>query len=198
MFRRRLLDELAASDDATDDAVLAVGACVDRRAFAAIYESLFNDVYRYCYRRLGSAERAEDAAHQIFVRALEAFARYHEEGRLRQWLFTIAHNVVVNEARLTRPTEVIDEAADIPDPAASPEVLAIRSADVWALRAAIARLPDDQRRAIEYRIAGLTAREIASEFGRSADAVKMLQQRALDRLRADLVGGHEKGGGHGT
>ncbi|MGH2615152.1 MAG: sigma-70 family RNA polymerase sigma factor [Thermomicrobiales bacterium] len=136
----------------------------DRHAFAALYQDYFEPVYRYCYARLGNQQRAEDAAHQVFVRALEAFDRYQETGRAREWLFVIAHNVVANE--MTKRTAApLDMADDVPDPEASPESLAFAAVDREALREAITRLPQDQRRAIELRIAGLTGREIAAASG---------------------------------
>jgi RNA polymerase sigma-70 factor, ECF subfamily len=193
IFRRRTSPG-GSADDAIDPGLRA--PTLDHQAFAALYQGYFEPIYRYCYARLGNQQRAEDAAHQVFVRALEAFDRYQDSGRAREWLFVIAHNVVANEAtrRTASPLEGIDE---MPDPAASPEVLALAAADSKALREAIARLPADQRRAIELRIAGMSGREVAAELGRSVDAVKMLQQRAIDRLRADL-GGNRRGGRDGA
>lgn len=163
----------------------------DRERFAALYDQYFPVIYRYGFTRLGSHEGAEDAAHQVFVRALEAFDRYEETGRAREWLFTIAHNVVINEAA-RRVADSLAVDADTPDLAISPEAQALATAEQDALHAAIARLPADHRRAIELRIAGLTGREIAAEMGRSPDAVKMIHLRAIDRLR-DELGGRRKG-----
>jgi RNA polymerase sigma-70 factor (ECF subfamily) len=168
---------------------------LDREEFAALYQGYFGQIYRYCYARLGSQERAEDAAHQVFIRALEAFDRYRETGRAREWLFVIAHNVVANEAA-RRTAAPLDLANEIPDPGDSPERSVFAAVDRQALREAIARLPADQRRAIELRVAGLTGREVAAEMGRSVDAVKMLQGRAISRLRAEL--GTRRGGRDGA
>jgi len=73
-------------------------------------------VYRYCYRSLGSQEAAEDATSQIFTQALAALHRY-KSGSFRAWLFTIAHNVVVDEARRRRPASSLDLAETLVDPA---------------------------------------------------------------------------------
>jgi RNA polymerase sigma-70 factor (ECF subfamily) len=181
MFRRQTTERL--TGDTVDPSALC--AAIDREAFAALYRQYFEPIYRYCFVRLGSQERAEDATHQIFMRALEAFNRYQETGRAREWLFVIAHNVVANEA--VRHSAVwLEMVEETPDPAASPELLALASVERRTLREAISRLPLDQRQAIELRIAGLTGREVAAELGRSIDAIKMLQQRAIDRLRAEL------------
>ncbi len=168
----------------------------DRQAFAALYDRYFAAVYRYCYVRLGNRDRAEDAAQQIFIRAMEAVHRYQETGRFRSWLFTIAHNVVADELR-ARPRAGPDLDLTVAiDPAAGPEADALAAAEQHALRTALALLPDDQRRAIELRLAGLTGREIAAELGRSHEAVKMLQQRALARLRTEMGAATQKVGRH--
>lgn len=169
------------------DAVLVAHAQDDRQAFAALYDRYFDALYRYCYVRLGSRDRAEDATQQVFVRAMEAVDRYREAGRFRSWLFTIAHNVVATELT-ARPRGAPDaEMVGMIDPAAGPEANALAAVERLTLRAALAHLPPDQRRAIELRLAGLTGREIARELGRSHEAVKMLQQRALARLRVELA-----------
>ena len=178
------------------DAALVSLARQDRQAFAALYDRYFDAVYRYCYVRLGNQERAEDAVQQIFVRAMEAVGRYQEAGRFRSWLFTIAHNVVADELR-DRPRGVTDlNLAVAIDPAAGPEADALAAAERRALASALSLLPDDQRRAIELRLAGLTGREIAAELGRSHEAAKMLQQRALTRLRAEMGVALQKVGRH--
>lgn len=196
LFRRRSATK---SPPTTADSLESALSRVDRERFAALYDQYFALIYRYCYARLGSHERAEDAAHQVFVRALEAFGRYEESGRAREWLFTIAHNVVVNEAARRVP-DPLDEGEEISDPDDSTESQALAAADQEALRKAISRLPEDYRRAIELRIAGLTGREIGAEMGRSPDAVKMMHLRAIDRLRAELGDPrtHEKGGRDGS
>ena len=168
------------------DATVLGSSPRDGHGFSLLYDHYFDALYRYCYVRLGSAERAEDATHQIFARVLEAADRYQEMGRFRSWLFTIAHNVVSREL-LTQPPNAADAIVEsVIDPAPGPETDALAAAERQALWAALARLPADQRRAIELRLAGLTGREIAHELGRSHEAVRMLQQRALARPRLEL------------
>jgi RNA polymerase sigma-70 factor (ECF subfamily) len=172
--------------DGLTDAILVAHAREDRDSFAALYDRYFDAIYRYCHVRLGSAERAEDAAHQVFVRALEAVERYQEAGRFRSWLFTIAHNVVATELTARSPGLSSVMMDGLVDPAAGPEADALAAVERQTVRAALGHLPADQRQAIELRLAGLTGREIARELGRSHEAVKMLQQRALAHLRAEL------------
>ena len=82
-----------------EDARLVVLAQVDQHVFAAIYDRHFAGIYGYCYRSLGTVERAEDAAQQVFAQALAALPEYRESGRFRSWLYTIAHHVIHAHSR---------------------------------------------------------------------------------------------------
>ena len=181
-----LLRRLQPIQEPATEAVLVAQARRDPQAFAALYDRYFDAVYRYCSHRLGSPEAAEDATSQVFLQVLTALPRYQEGGAFRSWLFTIAHNVVINRSRAHRPSESLEAASEHADPAPTPEEIAMAADEQQSLTAVIAMLPADQRRAVELRLAGLTGPEIARVLGRSHAAVKMLQLRAVDRLRQHL------------
>jgi len=168
-----------------DDAALVARAQADPRAFAPLYERYVDPVYRYCYRRVGSREAAEDATALVFTKALAALPAYRA-GSFAGWLFAIAHNVVADVHRRRRPEGPLAAAGDPPDREPGPEEAAIAADERRSVRALLARLPEDQRRVVELRLAGLTGAEIAAALGRSVAAVKMLQLRAMTRLRAEL------------
>ncbi len=130
---------------------------------------------------------AEDVTSLIFAQALAALPRYRD-GVFRSWLFAIAHNAVANHHRARRPVRPLDDALEVPDAAlgGSPESAAIAAEERSALSAALTQLTSDQRHAVELRLAGLTGPEIAQVLGRSHAAVKMLQLRAVDRLREHM------------
>jgi RNA polymerase sigma-70 factor (ECF subfamily) len=167
------------------ETALLLRAATDRDAFAPIYDRYLDPIYRYCWRRLRDREAAEEATSQTFVQALAALASYRG-GSVAGWLFAIAHRIVLNEVNRRRPSRPIDEAFDVIDPAPTPEEIALAGERDDALRAMLAALPPDQRRVLELRLLGLTGEEIATALGRSVAAVKMLQLRAMTRLR--LIG----------
>jgi RNA polymerase sigma-70 factor (ECF subfamily) len=167
---------------APDDTVLARRAAHDREAFAALYARYLDPVYRYCYRRLGTRELAEDATSQVFHNVLAALDRFHG-GSFRAWLFTIAHNVVTDTYRRRRPVSPLDMAREVADTGQTPEELAVSADERRAVRDLVRQLPSDQQRVVELRLAGLTGAEIAEVLERSTSAVKMLQHRAMTRLR---------------
>jgi RNA polymerase sigma-70 factor (ECF subfamily) len=169
------------------DAILVRRALQDREAFAALYRRYAAELSRFCLLRLHDEDAARDATQQIFVQALAGLAQYRESGQFRAWLFTIARHVLANQARGRHVTDSLEAALEIVDPGLTPEEIATATLEWRSVLAAVGRLPDDQRTAIELRLAGLSGAEIATAMGRSHDAIKKLQLRALARLRADLM-----------
>ena len=164
----------------------------DLAAFAPLYETYFDAVYRYCHARLGDGQAAEDAASQVFTNALAALPRYRADerpGAFRSWLFTIAHNVVANQhrGRARRQVGSLTDAGDVVDAAPSPEDEAVAAEARQTIQMVLTHLTDEQRRVVELRLAGLTDVEIARVIGRKHGAVRAAQYRALLKLRTLLA-----------
>lgn len=177
------------------DAVLVARARADRLAFAPLYRRYVDRIYRYCYRRLGTREAAEDATAAVFAKALAALPRYRD-GSFRSWLFAIAHNTIASEfrRRAARPegAPAGTDAALLADPAPSPEDAALAAEARASVLGLLPRLPEEQRRVLELRLAGLSGPEIAHVLGRSPGSVRVAQFRAIGRLRgwlAEAAGG---------
>lgn len=158
----------------------------DPRAFAPLYQRYVDPIHRYCYRRLGSREAAEDATSLVFERALTALPGFRG-GIFRAWLFAIAHNVITDSYRSTRFPEPLATAAEVADPGPQPEALALLADERRLLLAALPLLPADQRRVVELRLGGLPSTEVATILGRTPESVRTLQLRAVRRLRAILA-----------
>ncbi len=172
--------------NAGDDLVLVARAQRDREAFGLLYDRYLDRIYRFCYRRLGTREAAEDATSAVFTKALTALGTYQERpGGFRAWIFTIAHNVVtdVYRDRARRPSEPLAEDYELVDPDPSPEDAAVASDQRRRLHALIDHLTPDQRQVIELRLAGLSGAEIGEILGRSRGAVNLAQHRAIKRLQ---------------
>jgi RNA polymerase sigma-70 factor (ECF subfamily) len=154
----------------------------DPGEFVHLYDRYVTDVYRYCASRL-SVTAAEDATSIAFLNALKAIDRF-DPGRVgfRPWLFTIAHNAVIDQTRVRRH-EPIDDLS-IEDPGQSLDDRVITLDQRQTILQALATLPPDQRQVIQLRQASLTGPEIAETMGRSHEAIRALQHRAIKRLRA--------------
>jgi len=161
-----------------------------RSEFTPLYRRYAAPIYRYCYRRLGNRESAEDATSQTFVKALAGIHRFEgPPSGFRSWLYTIADRVVTDIYRRSRSQTEIDEALELQSSEPGPESTAIAAETGRNIQAMIERLTPDQQRVVALRLAGLTGPEIAAVIDREHQAVKSLQFRAYSRLRRMLSAG---------
>ena len=169
------------------------GALVDRAragdesAWKALYRRIYPRLYAYALRRLDT-DRARDAVSETMARAVGRIDRYQPmtgTGGFEAWLFGICRHVVLDAQRADGrrgyalpPDDVVH--VDFTERLVSAE-------DAAAVRAAFARLSDDDRELLELRVvAGMSADEAGSVLGRRPGAVRMAQSRALARLRRHL------------
>jgi RNA polymerase sigma-70 factor, ECF subfamily len=182
-------DECRESIDDSEERALAARAVSDRAAFALLYRRYVDLVFRYCLAHVGDRATAEDLTAETFLRALAHIAGFRGERSFRSWLFAIAHNTVANahRSRSRRPETALEEDEQTIDPSPTPEESYEQAEARREVHRLLAALPDDQRRILELRLAGLSGAEIADVLGRSPGAVKIAQVRAFARLR-DLMG----------
>jgi RNA polymerase sigma-70 factor (ECF subfamily) len=162
----------------------------DQTAFASLYEQYSPLVYRFLRRRLdGADEIVEDLTEDVFVKVYEKLDRYVERGLpFTAWLYRIAHNHLVDYLRsLPRLNATsLDAVAEMPERTATNDFS--RVLDRQSLEPALARLTPEQRQAVELRfMEGMSVAETAAPMGRSDEAVKKLQARALANLRRHLA-----------
>jgi RNA polymerase sigma-70 factor, ECF subfamily len=156
----------------------------DPAKFAALYERHFERVYAFVVRRVRDRAAAEDVTADVFHKALAALPAFQvREAPFAAWLLRIAANAVVDRSK--RAAREISVADDQPEPSVAPDVDAMdRRADLFRF---VNELPGDQRRVlIERFIEQRSIREIAARLNRTEGAVKQLQFRALQHLRAQM------------
>ena len=166
-----------------DERLLIEAAQVDPRRFADLYELFFDRVYAYVARRVRERADAEDITADVFHRALGNLGTYEWRGApFASWLYRIAFHAIADRGhRVARE-------ASLPPDAGSPDTGLEEVEQRASLYRLVRDLPADQRRVLELRFAGeKSIREIAALLGRSEGAVKQLQFRAMETLRA-LVG----------
>lgn len=173
------------SEDALDDRELASQARTSAEAFARLYERYLDGVYAFCRRRVSSRQLAEDLTSTVFERAFSRLDSYRG-GSFRAWLFQIAHNAVIDHHRRQRNIVSWEPHMSGPDGDLTPEDHVIAIDEQAQLHRLLNVLTGDQRHVVELRLAGLTGAEIAQVVQRSPDAVKMLQHRALERMRNQI------------
>jgi RNA polymerase sigma-70 factor (ECF subfamily) len=173
-----------ALSEPADERLLIEAAQRDPARFAELYTRNFHVVYAYIARRTANREEAEDITSEVFHRALANLHRFEWRGApFAAWLVRIAANALADRWREQSREASAPPGEELSDPAMAD--LEQRA----ALFELVDSLPADQRRVIALRFAEQKSiREIAEEMGRSEGAIKQLQFRALEKLRAAMEG----------
>jgi RNA polymerase sigma-70 factor (ECF subfamily) len=162
----------------------------DHSRFAELYENNFERVYAYIARRVGNREEAQDLTAEVFHQALANLSRFEWRGvPFGAWLLRIASNAIADSWK--------SKAREHGNPTCEEPLSHDVGAEELEHRAKLFRLvttlPSDQRRVIEMRFAQeKSIREIANELRRTDGAVKQLQFRGLETLRAQLIASPQK------
>ena len=172
----------------------------DERAVAELYNAYFPRVYRYMLARAGNVGDAEDLTEEVFIRVLDALGRFEwREAPFSAWLFRIAHNAIISHQRRNgaRGRHAPLSPALSMQTQGPEEVVEARLTLEEVMRAT-ENLPEAQRQVIALRFgAGLSVAETARALGKGEGNVKVIQHKAIAKLRDLLLDkrrdGHENG-----
>ena len=181
--RLRLCSEETPLERRDDDELMQLCAAGARAAFETLIRRHQAGLRAFCARRCGSGA-GDDVAQETFVTVWQLSATYEPRGRFRAFLFTLAErrcrNVLRSSARFPAPCE----------PAAEPSLAATQLDALIAqerqrsLYRSVAKLSDEQQRALLLRFAGgLDYEEIAEIAKRPAATIRVRVFLALRRLR---------------
>lgn len=166
----------------------------DEAAISQLYRQCMPGIYGYVASRVGDPALADDLTSEVFLRALEGLPRFEYRGiSFSAWLYRIAHDRVVDYFRQQARRQALPLEDEFLPAQNGVEQAAEVNLRVQHLQRAIEQLTTDQQQVILLRFtAGLKLKEVAYVMDRSIDAIKMLQLRALTRLR-QLVGQTNRG-----
>jgi len=142
---------------------------------------------RYARALTGERSAADDLVQDTLERAWNKFHLWRRGSDLRAWLFTIMHNVFINQVRARAAMPVVpldDEIMELPAHTAQVDRLEIRDLD-----AALIRLPDEQREVLLLiALEQLSYEETAKALGIPIGTVMSRLSRARERLRCIMAG----------
>lgn len=175
-----------AAGDPDEERLLIEAAQRDPQRFAELYERHFERVYAFIVRRVSDRDVAQDLTADVFHQAFANLSRFEWRGvPFAAWLFRIAANAVVDRGQKVAREQHLPP----PDP---PEESPVEDIEERArLFRLVEGLPADQRRVIVMRFAEQKSiREIATALHRTEGAIKQLQFRGLENLRARMGESH--------
>jgi len=167
-------------------------ACLgDEEAFTKLVETYQNPVYNMCYRMLGEAGAAEDAAQETFWRAYQNLKRYDPQRSFITWILSIAAHYCIDQQRKRRiPLFELDEFPDfdLGDPGIpTPEKQISSNEEDSALHQLINTLqPIDRAAVIMKYWHECSEEEISEMLDLSVSAVKSRLHRSRKQL-ANLI-----------
>jgi RNA polymerase sigma-70 factor (ECF subfamily) len=159
----------------------------DGRAAGEIFDEFHPRIYRYALSKLRSASDADDVASETFARVLRDLGRFRwRAGGFEAWIFRIASNLVVDHVRRsTRERPGTDHLPEGESTDALPDEVVVTRELATDMHELLDGLVPDQREVLLLRFAaGLDTNETATVMGKKANAIRQLQFRALENLRA--------------
>src|ERR671939_1630090 len=170
-----------------------MAAIPDTARASDLYERYAPRIFRYCLHRLGSREEAEDAVQTTFLNAFRGLSRGVVPESESAWLFKIAENVCLSRHRASFRRRRVEAPADLRAVEETVAAPARVDDELIPLEAALADMPETQRRALLLREwQGLSYREIAAELEVSQSAVETLIFRARRSLARRLDAPRER------
>ena len=168
----------------SDERVLIEAAQNDPGRFAELYELFFHRVYAYVARRIHDRSETQDITAHVFQQALANIGKFKSRGApFISWLYRIAANAIADQTR--KKSREVAETEGTTNTSVDLDLEQVeRQARLFS---AVEALPEDQRKVILLRFAEeKSIRDIASDLNRSEGAIKQLQFRGLENLRARL------------
>jgi RNA polymerase sigma-70 factor, ECF subfamily len=155
-------------------------------AFSCLVEKFQTPVFNLCYRMLGNAGEAEDAAQESFWRAYQSLKHYDPKRSFATWLLSIAAHYCIDQLRkrrlVTVPMDILPE-EQAPDPAPNPESHFSQREEQQNLHKLLSELNPQDRAAIIMRYwYDLSEEEIGEALSLSISAVKSRLHRARREL----------------
>jgi RNA polymerase sigma factor (sigma-70 family) len=176
----------------SDESLMARFARGEAAAFEMLYRRHEMRIWRYLNRHVGNRECANELMQEVWFGVARDAPRYRPTARFTTWLFTLAHNRMVDWFRSRRPQESLDQigvdAAEVvrntaPD-GTEPFAATLARQQATALLDALRLLPADQREVFVLQIEGdLSVDEIASITGSAFETTKSRLRYARSKLR---------------
>jgi len=160
---------------------------LDKQVLTGIYEQHSPGIFRYAYRLLGNQDLAEECVAETFSRYLHALRDGRTPDNVQAYLYRVAHNWITDSYRRQAPTIELDAELHA-DPSGSPVQATAAKLEQERVRMALKNLPAEQRLVIALRfLEDRSHEEVAAVLGRTVEATRALQHRAMTALRRMLI-----------
>jgi len=154
-------------------------------AFETLYARHRARLFRFVLRSVKERGMAEELFQDVWMRVIEARERYAPKARFTTWLYSIAHNRLIDHWRRKGLSVVDLENVDVEGNSPNPERQAEARQGLQRFARALEALPPAQREAfLLHEEAGMSVAQIAQATGAGEEAAKSRLRYALAKLKA--------------
>ena len=176
--------------NASDEKIIKAVIQGDVQAYGELYKRYLDEIYRYVYFRITNHLESEDLTQAVFIKAWDVILNNQpKKSNFRALVYRIAHNLTVDRWR-TQKKELSFEEANVealPASLSTPEDLMLSNEESDELATAIKELEPQLQQVVICRfINGLSHAETADTLGLTEGHVRVLQHRALKKIRVGI------------
>ncbi|MCI1952168.1 MAG: RNA polymerase sigma factor [Clostridiales bacterium] len=155
----------------------------DVDAMDQLVQKYYGAVYTYCYRKVGNKDDAQDLTQETFLHFCRNFDSYAQRGKVKNYLYTIAHNLYVSMMRKNVPIQLEEWGKE----ESHNDVDQFEAAD--SIRKVLSELPDEQRDVILLRFyQDLKIKDIAQITGSGLSVTKYRLSQGIKTIKKLMRG----------
>lgn len=153
-------------------------------AFSKLYELYFDKIYRFAYFRVSHKEIAEDITEEVFIRAFTSLSSLDKASSFESWLYQIARNRIIDYYRAKKQLLPLDDLENTLEYETNVIDNVNLQFDQKIFVKVLRDLPEEQQTIIRMKFyEDLTNTEIADMTGKTEGAIRVIQHRALTKLK---------------
>ena len=157
-------------------------------SFADLLVKTIPPLRRYARSLTGDFHQAEDLVQDCLDRAWSRMGQWRSDTNMRAWVFTIMHNLYINQARRNRRTKAW-QSLDDPEPMDHREQGQESAMNLRDLEKGLARLSEDQREVLMLVcVEGMSYEQVAQVLSVPIGTVMSRLHRAREQMRSWMHG----------
>ncbi|OGE73746.1 MAG: hypothetical protein A3I07_03340 [Candidatus Doudnabacteria bacterium RIFCSPLOWO2_02_FULL_42_9] len=156
----------------------------DDEAFGLIYDHFAGKIYKFIFFRVSHTQVAEDILADTFIKGWQKLTQVNSPAALSAWLYQIAKNNIIDYYRIKKDSVDLAEVENFLEDETDIVDEANLTIDQQKILVLIEELPEEQKQIIKYKfLEELENEEIAYITGKSEGAIRVIQHRAISKLK---------------
>ncbi|MEM7401099.1 MAG: sigma-70 family RNA polymerase sigma factor [Pseudomonadota bacterium] len=168
----------------------------EQAAFETLYRRYKNVLYRYFLKHCSDRQQSEELYQEVWIKLINSTKRYQPKAKFKTYLFTIAHNTLIDFYRKAKPKQTIEfEDAEITEDLSNLSTSLALPEDEFTLKQkskhlmqALQNLPADQKEAAMLHFEqDMSVQEIAEVTQVKPETAKSRLRYAKNKLKAAIL-----------